>query len=218
MINFFTKASRLIVIFFLTVIILGSVLVYLSINNISTYSELTEKKISEEQRDLAKQFSANFQNELEDLVTNFEAHIQKDSLVNRQWFKNIDTISEIKQTILMNKNGVFIWPHFTFTNSRVKKESSPLIYLDKIKIAQRNEFVVKDYKTAEANYLSALKVAESKLDTVYALNSVSRLYVKMNKYESAFNNYALILSQYSSVTNTAGFPYAYFSVNLQFFP
>jgi len=37
--------------------------------------------------------------------------------------------------------------------------------------------------------------------------------MKMNKYESAFNNYALILSQYSHVTNTTGFPYAYFSVN-----
>jgi len=212
-INIFVKESRLIIIFFLTVIILGSLLAYLSINNISNYKELTEKKISEQQRDLVKQFSADFQIELEGLVANFEAHIQKDSLVNRQWFKNIDTIPEIKQTILMSKNGVFLWPHFTFTNSSAKKENSSLIYLDKIKIAQQNEFVVKDYRTAEANYLSALKVSKSELDSVYALNAISRLYMKMNKYESAFKNYALILTEFSDVTNTSGFPYAYFSVN-----
>ena len=68
-------------IFFLTVIILGSVLIYLSIDNISNYQELTEKKISEEEQALAEQFSADFQNELEGLIKTFEYLIQKDSLV-----------------------------------------------------------------------------------------------------------------------------------------
>ena len=156
MINIFAKESRLIVIFFLTVIILGSLLVYLSINNISNYKELTEKKISEEQHDLAKQFTIDFQSELEELVVIFEMHIKKDFLINKHWFKNTDTIPEIKQAIVMNKSGVFLWPHFTFAISSVKKENSPLIYLDKIKIAQQNEFVVKDYDTAEANYNNLL--------------------------------------------------------------
>ena len=52
-------------IFFLTVIILGSVLIYLSIDNISNYQELTEKKISEEEQAIAEQFSSDFQSELE---------------------------------------------------------------------------------------------------------------------------------------------------------
>ncbi len=57
-------------IFFLTVIILGSILIYLSINNISNYQELTEKKISEEEQAIAEQFSADFQSELEGLIKN----------------------------------------------------------------------------------------------------------------------------------------------------
>jgi len=212
-INIFAKESRLILIFILTVIILGSVLVYLSINNISTYKELTEKKISEEQRDLAKQFSTDFQSELEELVVIFERLIKKDSLINKYWFKNTDTIPEIKQAIVMNKNGFFLWPHFTIANSSIKKENSPLIYLDKIKIAQQNEFVVKDYNTAEANYLSALKTAKDTSDSTYVFNAVSRLYLKSGMNEKAFNMYSKILLEFSYTTNTSGFPYAYFSIN-----
>jgi signal transduction histidine kinase len=212
-IHIFAKESRLIVIFFLTVIVLGSILVYLGINNISNYQELTEKKILEEERDLAQRFSSDFQSELEGLVATFEGLIQKDSLVNRHWFNNIDTIPEIKQAILINKNGAFEWPHFTFSNNNQKKKYSSLNYIKNIKEAQHYEFVVENYNKAEIYYLLALKMAKSKLDSVHGLNAVSRLYMKMNRYERAFNNYALILSQFSNVTNTTGFPYAYFSVN-----
>jgi len=212
-INIFAKESRLIVIFFLTVIILGSLLVYLSINNISNYKELTEKKISEQQHDLAKQFTIDFQSELEELVVIFEMHIKKDFLINKHWFKSIDAIPAIKQAIVMNKSGVFLWPHFTFAISSVKKENSPLIYLDKIKIAQQNEFVVKDYNTAEANYLSALKTAKNASDSTYVFNAVSRLYLKSGMNEKVFKMYSKILLEFSYTTNASGFPYAYFSVN-----
>jgi len=212
-IRIFAKESKLIVVFFLTVIILGSLLTYLSINNISNYKELTEKKISEEERDLSKQFSEDFKNELDRLVVAFNELIQKDSLVNLDRFKSIDTISEIKQTMVMDKNGAFLWPHFEYSKGISNKKISSLKYIESIKRAQYNEFVTQDYSNAETHYLSALKWAKSELDSVHALNAVSRLYVKMNRFESAFNSYALILSQFSKVTNATGFSYAYFSVN-----
>ena len=124
MIKFFAKESRLIVIFFLTVIILGSVLIYLSINNISNYQELTEKKISEEEQAIAEQFSADFQSELEGLIITFEDLIQKDSLVNIHLFKKLNTIPGIKQPIVMNENGVFLWPNFMYANITLKKKST----------------------------------------------------------------------------------------------
>jgi len=212
-INIFAKESRLIVIFFLTVIILGSILVYLSISNISNYQELTEKKIMEEEGALAEQFSADFQSELEGLIVTFEDSMQKDSLLNIHVFKNMVAIPGIEQVIVMTENGAFLWPYFKDANSTPKKGNPSLAYIDKIKIAENNEFVVQDYRSAAANYVSALRAAGRPSDSAHVFNALSRLYVKMNQYESALNTYALILSDFSYTTNVSGFPYAYFSVN-----
>ncbi len=203
----------MIIIFLLTVIILGSVLVYLSINNISNYKELTEKRISEQERLLAKQFSSDFQNELEGLIANFNDLVHEDSLINIQQIKNIDTIVGIKQTLVLNENGVYLWPHFVFANVTPKNDNSSLTYLEKIKIAEGSEFIVKNYKNAEVNYLTSLKAARGKSDSAYVLNAVSRLYLKMNLHEKAFKTYSTILSDFSSTTNSSGFPYAYFSIS-----
>ena len=50
-------ASRLTIVFILAVVISGSILTWFSINSISNLKELTEKRIFEEQRELAERFS-----------------------------------------------------------------------------------------------------------------------------------------------------------------
>ena len=212
MVKYFAKESRLIYIFVLTVIILGGGLIYLSINNISTYKELTEKQILEEEAALAEQFSVNFQCALEELTQAFENSLPNDSILNSQQIINIDTIPGIKQVILMNEQGAFLWPHFINTNTTLNKGKSPRVYLEIISIAEYHEFIIQYFEKARTNYLSALKVAKSKSDSVYVLNAVSRLYAKMQQPEKAFDNYALILSEFNSTVNSSGFPYAYFSV------
>jgi nitrogen-specific signal transduction histidine kinase len=212
-IKIFAKESKLIVIFFLTVIVLGSLLVYLSIQNISTFKELTEKKISEEERGLAGQYTLDFQKELEKLVLTFEDLVSKDSIINKHWIKDLDTVPLIKQIIKINKNGAFLWPHFSVANSTTKKESPTFSYLEKIKTAEYSEFADQDYLKAEDRYISALKGARNKSDSAYVFNAISRLYLKMKQTEKAFTNYSLILSNFGHTTNSSGFPYAYYSVN-----
>ena len=65
-------ASRLSIVFILAVLISGSVLTYLSINNISYLENLTEKSILEEQRELSNRFSAAIQHKIEGLTINFQ--------------------------------------------------------------------------------------------------------------------------------------------------
>lgn len=213
MINFFTKESKLIVIFFLTVIVLGSLLVYLSIQNISNFKELTEKKISEEERNLAGQYTLEFQKELETLALTFEDLMSKDSMINILRFKKLDTVPMIKQILKINKNGVFLWPHFSDANSTTKKESPSFPYLEKIKIAEHSEFADQDYLMAEDRYVSALKGARNKSDSANVFNAISRLYLKMGQTEKAFKSYTLILSKFHHAVNSSGFPYAYYAVN-----
>ena len=71
--NILKPASRLIGVFILTMIISGGILTYLSINSISNFRELTEKKVAEEQRHIADQISVAFQQKLLKVTGQFTA-------------------------------------------------------------------------------------------------------------------------------------------------
>jgi len=62
---------RLTIFFISVVLVSGSILAYLSINNISNLKELTEKRIQEEQKNLALTLSDHFEEEISDLAEKF---------------------------------------------------------------------------------------------------------------------------------------------------
>ena len=64
----------------LTVVVAGSILTYLSINNISNFEELTEKRITEEEKTIIEDYSKRFQVSLENLSESLVKKIQRDSL------------------------------------------------------------------------------------------------------------------------------------------
>ena len=78
MLKFSSKGSKLIIIFILTVIVSGSILTYLSITHISNYTELLEKKISEEELAITNDFAADFQDNLDSLILIFYEFILPD--------------------------------------------------------------------------------------------------------------------------------------------
>ena len=112
MIKKFGPGSRLIFVFILTVVVSGSILTWLSINNISNYSELTEKRVLEEQLFLAGQVSENFQNELESVAREFTDLVLKNGTSNLQNLKIADTIDGIASPFMVDDNGYFLWPWF----------------------------------------------------------------------------------------------------------
>ena len=68
---------RLTVIFISAVVASGSILAYLSINNISNLKELTEKRVLEEQKNLALLISNDFHDEITKVATRFTETAQK---------------------------------------------------------------------------------------------------------------------------------------------
>lgn len=212
MLKFSKKGSKLIVIFILTVIVSGSILTYLSITNISNYRELLEKKISEEERDLTKRFASDFQHEMESLTLTFSDYLQNDISANLQDLKKIDSIDGLINYVVIDSKGSYLVPYFV-NNEQSSTESKPSKnYLDRLRSAENNEFVTRDFKSAAFFYLQTLKVAVTKSDSAHIYNSMARLYVKMNLQQKAFDTYKTILTKFSSTANSSGFPYAYFSI------
>ncbi len=212
MIKLFPKGSKLIFIFILTVIVSGSILAYLSISHISNYRELLEKKISEEERDLIKRFSSDFQIELDSLTIKFSDHLHQDTTTNSQSLKKFDTINGLINYIAIDAKGSFIIPFFVNNPPFITNIKSTKVYLERLRSAEENEFKSLDFKSAENFYLAALRVASAKADSAHIYNSMARLYVKMNLQEKAFDSYKTILTRFQNTSNSSGFPYAYFSI------
>jgi signal transduction histidine kinase len=206
------KGSRLIVIFIFTAIISGSILTYLSINHISNYRELLEKKISEEERDLSNRFSSGFKNNLDSISSRFRYYLEEKDLSVLQKLKIRDSIKEGGNYIEIDRNGSFLLPNFPDNEGLITNIESSKIYLERLHLAENNEFNVSDFEKANSYYLSALEVATSKTDSVHIYNSMARLYVKMDLQQKAFDAYQTILTEFRSTVNSSGFPYAYFSV------
>ena len=68
LLTYITKSSKLIIVYLITVIVAGSILTYLGINNISNFKELTEKRITEEEKYVIENYRLQFQDALENLV------------------------------------------------------------------------------------------------------------------------------------------------------
>lgn len=212
MVKIFGLGSRLIIVFILTVIISGSILTYLSINNISNYKELTEKKVTEEQLFLARQVSESFRNELERVAGDFTDVVVKNGTTDLQNVKHSDTIDGITNPFMINSNGQFLWPWFIDDGLPNDGKGQTAFYKKKFKRAEKEEFSKQNLNSARAFYIACLKGSSGKVDSARVLNALARLSVKMKQNEQALSYYTILISKYYSVLNKNGFPYVYYSV------
>ncbi|MEN8194089.1 MAG: tetratricopeptide repeat-containing sensor histidine kinase [Bacteroidota bacterium] len=203
MLKLFTSSSKLIIIYILTVLVSGTILVFLSVRNISNFEELTEKKITEEERSITELFAVAFQKELEKLGSELENNIKNNS---------IQPIEGVKNHIIIDSNATFIKPHFVQTTFQINIEKKPNKFKEKLKIAEHYEFVLNDYKSAENNYLRSLSGAKNHSDSATVYNAIARLCIKQEDKKRAFEYYRLIINNFKSSISDYGFPYAYFSM------
>lgn len=212
MLKFSKKRPRLIVIFILTVIISGSILTYLSISHISNYRELLEKKISEEERELANSFAVGFQHNLDSLTMKLSTCVENSTSRSLKYLNKIDGENGLIDYVVIDSTGSYLIPNFINGDESFIQSNSAPIFSSKLRNAENNEFILKDYKSAATLYLLTLKIAKTTYDSVLVHNSLGRLYLKMNLQQKAFGAYQTMLLKYSSILNSSKFPYAYFSV------
>ena len=207
-----TKGSKLIVIYILTVLISGSILTFLSINNISNFEELTEKRIIEEEKAIVENYRDQFQITLESLASSLEKITQNDTLSIEHGAFILEN-ELIDDYLIMNKNGVLIRPLFIQSSIGKHLNNTSPYFLKKFKQAESAEFIHKDYIRSENGYLSSLNFAKSTSDSAKVFNAVARIYAKTGDQKRAFSLYKQIITHFNQSLNDFGFPYAYFSLD-----
>ena len=202
---------KLTIVFILAVFISAGILTYLSISNISNLKELTEKKVSEEERILAAELTLNFQKVIEEVSDTFTILAETDT-VNVYRFESIQKPGFIKNWFIIDKKGNFLWPFF---NEGVPLEYEKLesgkfrIQYNKAEIL---EFNTKKLNEAEKAYRSTLKFAANKHDSALCYNALARLSVKLNNTDKALDFYGTVISEYYSVTDKYKFPFVYYTI------
>ena len=145
------KSSKLIIVYLITVIVAGSILTYLGINNISNYKELTEKRITEEEKSVIENYRLQFQYNLE----NVAADLNKNNHIDTLWsdsddFKNNNAL--VTDCLIFNKYGALTRPHFIESAWRSNVKVSQSSFTAKYQQAEHSEFVLRNYTRADEQY------------------------------------------------------------------
>lgn len=212
LLTYITKSSKLIIVYVITVIVAGSILTYLGINNISNFKELTEKRITEEEKSVIENYRRQFQYTLESLVTDINKNNPIDSLLSDgDDFKNNNKL--VSDYLIFNKNGALIRPHFFESSFGSIDKITLASFTKRYQQAEKSEFVIKNYTVAEKQYVSALKYASDKSDSAKVYNAVARMCIKSGNQKRALDLCKKIINRFNDASNAFGFPYAYFSID-----
>jgi hypothetical protein len=206
------KVSRLTLLFIAIVFASGTILGYLSINNISNLKELTEKHIEEEQKSLVLAFSDHLHSEVIGLADGFSAYLDNRNS-DREIVQNAkDTFNQISQFFLLNNKGQFIWPWFVDGTEIPTEGASNERYRRVVIAAEKAEFTEQNFAKANKDYLSSLSLSLNRKDSLYSLNALGRLSLKSKDHEQAVTYYSIISSDFHSSLDPYGFPYVYYAI------
>ncbi len=208
----FKPISRLSVVFILAVVISGGILTWFSINSISNQKELTEKRILEEQQELAVRFTIAIQDKIEQATEGFETDINpfltmKDSLI-----KKAAEFDFIQLSFILNNTGIFLYPNFVRMFENQYKTNHSNAFNSAFRKGEEAEFKNVNIKAAKMQYIMCLHYSHGANDSVKSLNALSRISVKLNEYENAIEQYRLIVTKYFTIKNKDGFPYVYYAL------
>jgi signal transduction histidine kinase len=184
----------------------------LGINNISNFKELTEKRITEEEKAILEDYSKHFHTSLENLSESLVKKIQQDSLSTENGALKLEE-KLVKNYLITSKNGALLRPRFisnAFKPTPIK--ASPL-FNKRFHKAERYEFIDKEFSKAETAYLNTLKYAQLPSDSAKTYNALARLKNKTGDQVGALVLYKKLITEFNFTCNNFGFPYSYFSID-----
>lgn len=208
----FIPFTRLSIVFILAMVLSGGILTYFSINNISNLKELTEKRILEEERDLAARFSISLQVHLEKLGETLPSQREMavhltDSLIHAARNHRF-----ILQAFLLLSNGEYRFPNFSGIPEHSFRQVLSAHFLTAFELGENAEFAENDPAKARDHYLVCLRHSTGEADSVTALNALGRISVKSGKLDDATRYYSSIIQDYYHLSDRNGFPYAYYAL------
>ncbi|MFC2089020.1 ATP-binding protein, partial [Calditrichota bacterium] len=205
--------SKLTILFLFFIFIPGLILSYFSIQNIGNQKELTEKRLHEQQNQLAALLAGNFQQQLEQYTTEF--FYLADSLQNKRnnQITVPDSLKFVDIAFVVNKDGKFIRPYLLPESPAIQTHPKSASYLKIFSKAEQQEFSKSDLRAAAGTYKKTIKAAGSSHEKATAINGLARVLFKRKLYDQARVQYKILAEQFGDEIDQTGTPFAYYSLH-----
>lgn len=203
---------RLTLLFILVVVVSGAILTYLSINNITNLKELTEKRILEEQQEVASMYSQTLQEEIETMAGRFQEPVTPVVQFIDSMKQFAATHNFVEQAFIIGPEGNFLYPNFTGIPDIHSNVSNTGRYNEDFNQGEEAEFFENNYQLAGEYYSSAFESVQSPMDSATALNAMARVAYKSGNMELAVNYYNELITAFSHLINEYGLPFANFAL------
>ncbi|HEX9973017.1 MAG TPA: ATP-binding protein, partial [bacterium] len=205
--------SKLTIIFLSSILIPGFILAYFSIQTIANQKELTEKRLLEDQNEIATELSDYFHHQISKYTSNFFAHADSLYTYSKNDFVILDSLPFVAQAFIIGPEGEFKFPFYLRQSQLQQTPHKSARFLEIISRAEKSEFATTDLLKASQFYRDALKSARNKIESATAINGLARVLVKLGYNKQALSQYKLLADKYGSIIDNTGFPFAYYSIH-----
>ena len=207
------RISKLSILFVLSILIPGSILVYFSIQNIVSQKELTEKRLIEEENEIATDLAEYFQLYLSDCATTFFNRVDSLALHFQKDISILDSLASVRQVFILDKKGGFIWPHFLREARTQQKYLRSQRFAQALAAAEKSEFAKSNPTDATRLYREALKAAKNEAGLATATNGLARALAKRGLIKQAQEQYRVLAKQYGSIVDDNGLPFGHYALH-----
>jgi signal transduction histidine kinase len=204
---------KLTILFLFLFFIPGLILSYLSIQNIANQKELTEKRLLEEQNELATNLAGQFQNRLYDYAVTF---FKITDSLNTKLPSSIsipDSLDFVAQAFIVDNQGQFIWPYYLHDSQIKRTHPKSRYFLNEYTKAEKLEFTKTDLVGATQAYDKSFKIAKNPAEQAASLNGLARVSTKRGHNKRAQNHYRTLAEEYGTEIDSEGVPFAYYSLH-----
>lgn len=205
------STSKLMIIFLSSILIPGFILAYFSIQTIANQKELTEKRLLEDQAEIAREISDYFQRQLMKYSSNFFTQAESLYYHSKYDFVSLDSLSYVSQAFIVNRHGEFRYPYY-IQNPQAIQNKSPK-FLEMIARAEKSEFAESNLTKAIQLYQRARELAQNNIERATSLNGLARVFVKLGNDKQALKYYKMMAEFYGSTIDNSGFPFAYYAIH-----
>jgi two-component system phosphate regulon sensor histidine kinase PhoR len=204
---------KLTILFLFLFFIPGLILSYLSIQNIANQKELTEKRLLEEQNELATNLAGQFQNWLYDYAVTF---FKITDSLNTKLPSSIsipDSLDFVAQAFIVDNQGQFIWPYYLHDSQIKQTHPKSRYFLNEYTKAEKLEFTKTDLVGATQTYDKSFKIAKNPAEQAASLNGLARVSTKRGYNKRAQIHYRTLAEEYGTEIDSEGVPFAYYSLH-----
>jgi signal transduction histidine kinase len=205
--------SRLTVLFIAAILIPGGFLSYFSIRNIGSQRELAEKRLLDEEGNLAVELSRFLQDELLSCATALFDAADRAYPDLRKINLKPDYSAYFVRPFALDKDGKFLWPRYENSDAADSNAAESIRYSTVYAQAQEEEFVARNPAVAVELYTEAAKVAQNAVRRAEAVNGLARALMKNGQTKRSAEQYEILLEHYGGLSDDSGIPFARYAIH-----